>query len=422
MLTHKRIISASLAVVVVLASLIFISPVKAVNYAEMPPYDDEWTLTSGSNYPYADANLSAGRLTVFMYPLTTKSSTAQVEIWKRVWLPATAVEITYSWKLKGSLMCDLYLSFTGVELYIFVDKCSNSERIDQTTLFDKYVDLQFEYQESIDINPPPASKVVSIPEAGYYNIGVGLAGEAGGLLANCDFGVFEGEGAWVSMNIHTATFKLSISSTLWGNTNPYPGTYTYTYGDNATVRATPWQDCIFQYWVLDGLVRNENPITVTMTRDHSLKAYFYASGGGDGCPTLYSWDGYSYVDYGVINIHNPSGEDVVQEVPIRAQDVGINNYMAKFRLREGWPGLNYSESVIDQVKLYVTDSHGNRHLCPLIGAIHSRLGNVLPQLIASDDYRVQTFLLETIDLTFIVPYQNIQSFTFRIEGCNRYKM
>lgn len=108
-------------------------------------------------------------------------------------------------------------------------------------------------------------------------------------------------------------------------------------------------------------------------------------------------------------------------MPVQAEDVGISSYKATFRLREGWLGLNYSESVIDQVKLYAVDKHGNRYLCPLISAEHSTLENVLPQLLASDDYKAQTLLLETIDLTVIAPYQNVQSFTFVIEGCNMYK-
>jgi len=134
------------------------------------------------------------------------------------------------------------------------------------------------------------------------------------------------------------------------------------------------------------------------------------------------WNGNDYVDYGVIDIHNPTGEDVIREVPVQAEDVGISSYKARFRLREGWPGLNYSESVIDQVKLYAVDKDGNRHLCPLISAKHSTLRNVLLRLLLSDDYRAQMLLLETIDLTFIMPYQNVQSFTFVIEGCNMLKL
>ena len=143
---------------------------KAIDYAEMPPYDDKWTLTTGSNYPYADANLSAGRLTVFMYPLTNQFSTAQVKTWKRVWLPASTLRITYSWRLKGYLMCGLYLSSTGVDLYLFVEKSINSGTINETILFHRYVDYVLEYQESIDMSPPPASIIISIPEVGYYKL------------------------------------------------------------------------------------------------------------------------------------------------------------------------------------------------------------------------------------------------------------
>jgi hypothetical protein len=145
------------------------------------------------------------------------------------------------------------------------------------------------------------------------------------------------------------------------------------------------------------------------------------SGGPGGCPALLVWNGTSYVDYGVINIHNSSIEDVMREVYVTLEDVNINKYMTKFRLREGWLGLNFSESFIDQVKLYAIDSPGDRYLCPLISAKHSRLGNVWHQLFLSDDCKTQVLLMETIDLTFITPYQHIQGFVFVIEGCNPYK-
>lgn len=144
-------------------------------------------------------------------------------------------------------------------------------------------------------------------------------------------------------------------------------------------------------------------------------------GGGGTCPTLFAWNGTAYVNQGVMNIHNPSGEDVLHEALIKEEDVSITNYKATFRLTEGWLGLNFSESVIDQVKLYVVDSYGNRYLCPLINATHSRLGNVWLQLLFSDNWKTNLLLLETVDLTFLVPYQNVQSYVFVIEGCNQYK-
>jgi len=143
---------------------------------------------------------------------------------------------------------------------------------------------------------------------------------------------------------------------------------------------------------------------------------------GGGCPTLFVWNGNNYVDYGVIDIHNPSGEDLVKEVPIQVQDLAVCNGLAKLRLREGWPGLNFSESFIDQVKLYAIDNNGNRHLCPLSSAQHNLRGNVLLPLLMSDNYKLQLLLLETVDLKFMMLCQNTKGFTFLIEGCSLYKV
>jgi hypothetical protein len=93
-------------------------------------------------------------------------------------------------------------------------------------------------------------------------------------------------------------------------------------------------------------------------------------------------------------------------------------------LVEGWVGLNFSESVIDQVRLYAVDRFGNRYLCPLVSAVHSREGNVLLPLLFSDDWRTQILLHERIDLTFLTPYPTwlVRGYTFEIEGCNRFKV
>jgi len=143
---------------------------------------------------------------------------------------------------------------------------------------------------------------------------------------------------------------------------------------------------------------------------------------GGGCPTLLVWNGTDYVDYGVIDIHDVEN-DVVREVHVQAEDVSVSGHKVKFTLREGWEGLNYSHSLIDQVKLYAVDSEGNRYLCPLIKAEHSDQGKVLLNLLFSDDYRIDTYLMDTIDLTFIVPYptEMIENFTFIIEGHNPLK-
>lgn len=143
-----------------------------------------------------------------------------------------------------------------------------------------------------------------------------------------------------------------------------------------------------------------------------------SSTGGGGCPTLLVWNGTVYKDFGVINIHAP--EDVVKEVSLSPEDVDVQNFKARFRLREGWEGLSYSHSEIDQVKLYAV-VNGTRYLCPLVYAKYSESGSVLLRLLFSDDWKVNIYLLETIDLRFIVPYQNIEEFIFIIEGRNIWK-
>lgn len=83
--------------------------------------------------------------------------------------------------------------------------------------------------------------------------------------------------------------------------------------------------------------------------------------------------------------------------------------------------MKYSESEIDQVKLYAVDNHGKLLPCPLKKATYNG-DNVRPTLKESDDVKLGVYLLETVDLEFLVPYENVQGFTFVIEGCNKIKM
>jgi len=81
---------------------------------------------------------------------------------------------------------------------------------------------------------------------------------------------------------------------------------------------------------------------------------------------------------------NFEGCDLIEEVPLPTKSVDISSYKAKIRLREGWEGLNYSHSAVDQVKLHAI-VNDNPYLCPLIGASHNELGNVLLKLLFSYD-------------------------------------
>jgi len=309
-----------------------ISPVKAEEvtyFAEMPPYDDKWTLVGGSNYPYADANLSTGRLAVFMFPFTGESSSAQVKTWKRVWLPETDLEITYSWRLKGYLMCGLYLSFTGVDLYIFVEKSLNSGTINETTLFYKYVDLVWEYQDSINIPwtfPDPI--VVSIPEAGYYNIGAGLSGRAGGFLASCVFGGEEDYGAWVSMKLRYTcavywdrsgygTINVELPDRTMHLHDCLPITTFHDAGTPVKITATPDNHFQFDYWELDGVNQHANELEFILHENHIVKAYFSWVNNPPNTPSTPSGltSGYVYTTYSYsTSTIDPDGDNVRYEL------------------------------------------------------------------------------------------------------------
>lgn len=76
---------------------------------------------------------------------------------------------------------------------------------------------------------------------------------------------------------------LTIEAGLDGTTDPVPETYphpapeNYPYMErmNVTVTATPSEGYSFVNWTLDGGLRTENPITVTMDSNHTLKAWFH---------------------------------------------------------------------------------------------------------------------------------------------------
>jgi hypothetical protein len=226
----------------------------------------------------------------------------------------------------------------------------------------------------------------------------------------------------ITLRINRNVRTLQMNANGLGTTDPPVGTYTYDYGTRVIATATPGSGYVFLYWNLDVTPNYSNPITVDMYSYHALRAFFLQEGGGGGgCPTLLVWNSSGYNDFGVINIHNPDGDyDVVKEVPLPSDSVGITNYVAKIRLREGWEGLNYSHSAFDQVKLYAVVG-GTRYLCPLFYANHSTLGNVLLPLMFSDDWKVDAYLMETVDLKFLVPYQNVQEYVFVIEGINHFK-
>jgi hypothetical protein len=247
----------------------------------------------------------------------------------------------------------------------------------------------------------------------YVGISNTLANWAGYINAYDDISDF--------YNFTISSANISEGKYIYVHVNPPPGAEfgVALYDSHGNKKAQAVYDTV-SYGLCSGDAPGQWSVEIFYKRGYGqynfdLQLQNPTSGGG--CPTLFVWNGTQYNDFGVINIHNPTGEDVVKEVPLSTDSVGISGYKAYFRLREGWEGLKYSHSVIDQVKLYAVIS-GNRYPCPLIYAKDSKLGNVLLQLLFSDDSRVNEYLLETIDLRFIVPYQHIEKFVFVIEGCN----
>jgi len=155
----------------------------------------------------------------------------------------------------------------------------------------------------------------------------------------------------------------------------------------------------------------------TSSLDHHIKVQYLRIDylQGPGCPILSVYNGEDYVEEGSLDIH--AREDVVVSHTLTVMPEP-DGYAYLLRLTE--PDLPDSHSYIDQVKLLAVDKLGHTRELRLIGAVHSEYGNVLPQLLFSDDVRTNTLPYETIDLKFLVPIwqSEVGEFIFVIEGYN----
>jgi len=140
-----------------------------------------------------------------------------------------------------------------------------------------------------------------------------------------------------------------------------------------------------------------------------------------GCPILSVYDG-EYVEEGLLNIHNPEGIDVVYQHTLVTTPQRVNGAYW-LRLTEH----HQTHSYMDEVNLYAILEDGTNIKLPLVYACHSEDGNVLPQLLHSDDWKADTLGAElnngtsqSIDLKFasLSPNLEIVGFMFEIEGNN----
>jgi len=143
---------------------------------------------------------------------------------------------------------------------------------------------------------------------------------------------------------------------------------------------------------------------------------------GGGCPILYVLTNSGYVSEGLLDIHVDLGmDDAFAYRILDVKPLVIHNKIF-LRLVEH----PKTHSFIDQVKLYAVLKDYTVIEFPLIRVVHSEDGNVLPELLHSDDIYANTLGAELnngtsqwIDLTFVLPHHlNVAYFVFEIEGHN----
>jgi hypothetical protein len=90
--------------------------------------------------------------------------------------------------------------------------------------------------------------------------------------------------------IQIIRYTLTITTTAGGTTDPEPGTYNYTAGLTVQVTALPNANYIFDHWELDNVdVGSANPYTVTMNKNHMLKAVFSHAPSAWFVPEWFCW-------------------------------------------------------------------------------------------------------------------------------------
>ena len=214
-------------------------------------------------------------------------------------------------------------------------------------------------------------------------------------------------------------FKLSLLVHYYGE----------TYPDSFTLYPGPWIDPPEYQTVNLPLRPNKHVYYLEFTLWGAIDLWFdfirvrytYVSGGGGGCPILSVFDGEVYQEEGLLDIHDPEGNDVVYRHTLINSPKAIDN---RYHLRLTEHSKTISD--IDQVKLYGILSNNRRVRLPLVSAIHSEEGQVKSFLRRSDDKKVVLLgadhnddVSQYVDLEFLAPKKRrFTSFEFVIEGNN----
>jgi len=177
-------------------------------------------------------------------------------------------------------------------------------------------------------------------------------------------------------------------------------------------KETPWLDDDGDGYPTYKKLSNE-----TTARDHCApyddgnlaKTVYFLKQGSGGCPTLFVWNGTSYIREGTLDIHAHS--DIILQHRMM-HDLSVFTY--KLQLKE----MDNFTSHIDHVRLYAVSESGQWRLCPLTYAYHSELGLTTVTVMFNDNKRVDLNPAETLDMCFLHSTGNPAYFVFEISGYN----
>ena len=210
-------------------------------------------------------------------------------------------------------------------------------------------------------------------------------------------------------NIGVYYVQCKIGSEPWMNDyfSPYQwywDTTSYENGEHVTIRCKAWDE-----------TGNSNEATKTVT--------VLNGGGGGECPNLLVWDDTTFVDEGVLPIHDEENPELdviyIHEIETNPYLTSSNKYILK--LSEISEGYNFSQSLINQVQLIAQKTDGLWVNCNLTSAYHSTKGNVKNLIKKDDDNRVEIIKGEDITLKFSGNENYIQ-YIFVVVGHNKFKV
>ncbi len=120
------------------------------------------------------------------------------------------------------------------------------------------------------------SSNATITDSSVSPVGTNIAPQDTGITALNTNVSPQDTSAIVKLLCEAPKYTLVISSADRGTTDPAPGSYIYYKGVEAKIEAIPDAGCKFVYWSGDVLSghEKENPATITMNSDKSIKANF----------------------------------------------------------------------------------------------------------------------------------------------------